>query len=166
MRRAAAGPPQLFEWMSRRKNGELFWVEVNLKRAVIGGETRLLAIVREITERKRTEQEIRRTKGQLEEAQQIAGIGNWEWDVAANTVTWSDEVYRIFNVPRGEFKGTYEAFMELVHPEDRAGIEKSLAEAANERKETTFNEYRIIRPDGTIRTIYTRLRLEYNSAGA
>jgi PAS domain S-box-containing protein len=165
IRRAAEGPPQLFEWLSRRKNGQLFWVEVNLKRAVIGGETRLLAIVREITERKKIEQEVKKITAQLEEAQQIAGIGSWESDMRTNKLTWSDEVYRIFNIPRNEFKGTFEAFLELVHPEDRAGIEQSFKEAENERKETAANEYRIIRPDGAVRIIHTRLRFEYDGDG-
>ena len=166
LRRAAEGPPQIFEWLSQKKNGELFWVEVNLKRAVIGGQTRLLAIVRDINERKRIEEEVKRTKEQLEEAQQIAGFGNWEWDVRTNRLTWSDEVYRIFDIPPDRFKDTFEAVMDMVHPADRAGIEQALAEAANQRKETALNEYRIIRPDDSIRIIQTRLRLEYDSAGA
>jgi PAS domain S-box-containing protein len=55
---AAGGTPQLFEWRARDRAGRLFWVEVNLKRVVIGGHDRLLAIVRDIAERKRAEQEI------------------------------------------------------------------------------------------------------------
>jgi PAS domain S-box-containing protein len=62
IRRAAEGPPQLFQWLSRRKNGELFWVETNLRQAVIGGETRLLAIVRDISERKKAEEELRQSE--------------------------------------------------------------------------------------------------------
>jgi PAS domain S-box-containing protein len=62
IRRAAEGPPQLFEWLSKRKDGELFWVETNLRKAVIGGETRLLAIVRDISERKKAEEEVRQSE--------------------------------------------------------------------------------------------------------
>jgi PAS domain S-box-containing protein len=62
IRRAAEGPPQLFEWLSMKKNGELFWIETNLRKAVIGGETRLLAIVRDISERKKAEEELRRSE--------------------------------------------------------------------------------------------------------
>ncbi|MCX5685867.1 MAG: PAS domain S-box protein [Candidatus Omnitrophica bacterium] len=59
IRKAAEGEPQLFEWVSKDKAGRLFWVEVNLKRAVIGGKYRLLAIVRDIDERKQTEDRLR-----------------------------------------------------------------------------------------------------------
>lgn len=55
---AAAGEPQLFEWRARHKNGHLFWVEVNMKRAVIAGEDRVIVVVRDITERKRAEEEL------------------------------------------------------------------------------------------------------------
>lgn len=54
--KAAAGEPQIFEWMAKDKAQRLFWVEINLKRAVIGGKYRILAIVRDITERKQTEE--------------------------------------------------------------------------------------------------------------
>ena len=56
---AAAGTPQLFEWLAKDRDGRLFWVEVNLKRVVIGERNRLLAIVRDISERKRADQQIR-----------------------------------------------------------------------------------------------------------
>ncbi|UCD27697.1 MAG: PAS domain S-box protein, partial [Planctomycetota bacterium] len=65
--KAAGGEPQLFEWMAKDKTGRLFWVEVSLKRAVIGGTARLLAIVRDVTERKQAEEEIRKLNEELEQ---------------------------------------------------------------------------------------------------
>lgn len=58
MRKVSEGEPQIFEWLAKHKNGKLFWVEVNLKKAVIGGEERLLAIVRDISKRKKIEREL------------------------------------------------------------------------------------------------------------
>ena len=66
IRQAAAGEPQLFEWLCKDKNGRLFWVEVSLKRAVIGGQERVLAIVRDNTARKQAEEEINTTVAFLE----------------------------------------------------------------------------------------------------
>ena len=59
VREAVAGTPQLFEWLAKDRAGRLFWVEVNLRRVIIGGHDRLLAIVRDVTERKRAELQIR-----------------------------------------------------------------------------------------------------------
>ena len=66
IRQAAAGEPQLFEWLCKDKNGRLFWVEVSLNRAVIGGQERVLAIVRDNTARKQAEEEINTTVAFLE----------------------------------------------------------------------------------------------------
>lgn len=60
VRKAMQGEPQIFEWKARDKNGRIFWVEVNLKRAIIGGQNRVLAVVRDITDRKQTEEALRR----------------------------------------------------------------------------------------------------------
>jgi PAS domain S-box-containing protein len=65
VREAVAGTPQLFEWLAKHRDGRLFWVEVNLKRVVIGAHDRLLAIVRDISERKRAEQQIQESHESL-----------------------------------------------------------------------------------------------------
>jgi len=60
VRRAMQGEPQIFEWKAKDKNGRIFWVEVNLKKAIIGGQDRVLAVVRDITDRKQTEEALQR----------------------------------------------------------------------------------------------------------
>jgi PAS domain S-box-containing protein len=67
MKKASEGEPQLFEWRAKDRKGRLFWVEVNMRRAVIGGLDRLLVVVRDITERKRAEEEIQRLNAELEQ---------------------------------------------------------------------------------------------------
>ncbi len=75
LRKAAEGTPQLFEWFSRDKAGRAFWVELNLKSAIIGGNNRLLAVVRDITERKQLEE-------QLRQAQKMEAVGRLAGGVA------------------------------------------------------------------------------------
>ena len=65
LKKTVDGEPQLFEWLAKDKAGRLFWVEVNIKRATIGGAERLIAIVRDITRRKRVEGDLRRSEGEL-----------------------------------------------------------------------------------------------------
>jgi len=67
IKKAAAGEPQVFEWMGKHKSGRLFWEEVNMRSAVIGGRERLLVVARDITGRKQAEKELAKYKDHLEE---------------------------------------------------------------------------------------------------
>jgi PAS domain S-box-containing protein len=96
--------------------------------------------------RQRTEQ-LRRAGDLLAQAQQIAHIGSWEWDVRADAVMWSDELFRIYGVEPGDFEATYEGFLRLVHPEDRERARAVVSGALRDRTAFEF-DHRIIRPDG------------------
>lgn len=84
----------------------------------------------------------------LAEAQQIAHIGNWEWDVIKNVLYWSDEVYRIFDLPKQEFGATYEAFLDSVHPADRWLVKEAVHNALYESKPYSI-EHRILRNEAS-----------------
>jgi diguanylate cyclase (GGDEF)-like protein/PAS domain S-box-containing protein len=91
----------------------------------------------------------------LAEAQRLAQIGSWTWDVGADRLRWSDELYRIFGLDRDEFGASYESYLACVHPEDRALVEREVRAAAEQATSFRF-EHRIVRPDGEVRTIDSR----------
>ena len=78
--------------------------------------------VHDVTEHRQAEAALRQSEANLRRAQEIAHIGSWHLDVARNQLTWSDEVCRIFNVPRGA-PLTYESFLAAIHPEDKESVE-------------------------------------------
>lgn len=82
----------------------------------------LNVVVEEVTERKRAEEILRQSQIDLDRAQGVGQIGSWRMDVHRNVLTWSDETYRIFGVPKGT-PMSYEAFLEIVHPDDRQYVE-------------------------------------------
>ena len=84
------------------------------------------ALLAEIEERKAAVDALRRVRDSLAEAQRIAHIGNWDWDIVDNKLYWSDEIYRIFGLKPQEFGATYEAFLRSVHPEDREQVERAV----------------------------------------
>ncbi len=133
MKKAVAGEPQLFEWHAKNKSGRTFWVEVNLKCVTIGGHDRLLATVRDISDRKQSVIALRESEAFLSKAQQIAHIGHWKLDPKTHQVTGSDELFRIFGLNRDET--TLEAFVGVVHPEDRendvAAIRRGIEQGEN-----------------------------------
>lgn len=100
----------------------------------------------------------------LAEAQRIAHIGSWERDVATGVLRWSDESHRIMGIAPGTFPGTIEAFLAFVHPDDRTRAAPSPADLA--ARDPAPVEYRIIRPDGTVRHLYEEAAVIRDPTGA
>lgn len=111
-----------------------------------------LGIHRDITSRRQEEAALRESEGRLRAAQRIARLGSWELDLRTGALTWSDEVRRIFRVPTESFEPTYDAFLALVHPEDRETIHVATRRAALERAPCRI-DHRIIWPTGEQRYV-------------
>jgi len=105
-----------------------------------------------------------RSEARLAEAQQIAHLGNWEWDIVGNELYWSDEIYRIFGLLPQEFGATYEAFLNCVHPGDREFVKKSVNEALNDKKSYDI-DHRILLKDTTIRIVHEKAVVIYDDTG-
>ncbi|GAB4333421.1 MAG: hypothetical protein Kow0010_19810 [Dehalococcoidia bacterium] len=120
---------------------------------------------RDVTEARRTAEALARSEESLRQAQQIARIGNWDWDMVHNTLTWSDEIYRIFGLPPGEWGATYEAFLERVHPDDRALVEHAVQAAIEDRAPYSVH-HRIIRFDnGETRIVHELGEVTFDQDG-
>ena len=120
-----------------------------------GKAVRMRGVALEITERKRAEEEIARREAQLAEAQRIARLGSYEWDLRANTVRRSEELYRIFGLLPQEFEPTYEGYLARVHPEDRSTTKEMIDRSFPDGQPFDFEE-RIVRPDGSIRMLHSQ----------
>ena len=97
-------------------------------------------------------------------AQQIAHMGNWDWDIVRGTLSWSDEVYRIFGIESAKFMATYEAFLDIVHPNDRDGIAQAVSDALYRGKPYAI-DHRITLADGSERIVHERGEVQYDEAG-
>jgi PAS domain S-box-containing protein len=100
-------------------------------------------------------EEARRAHGRLAEAQEVAHVGSWEWNIAANEIWWSEELFKIYGVSPATFGASYEGFLRLVHADDRDTVDRIVRNAL-ERRETFSFEHRIVRPDGSTRHLYAR----------
>ena len=100
----------------------------------------------------------------LTEAQRIAHLGNWEWDVVNNTVTWSDETYRIFGLAPQQSVATFETYIQAVHPDDRQYVENNIRESQELARPYSM-EHRILLPDGTVRYVHERIEAVRNDEG-
>jgi len=107
---------------------------------------------KEIAERKRAEEKLRRSKAFLTEGQRISHTGSWSWDVSSGKVAWSEEHFRIFGFDPEKTEPSLQLFLETVHPEDRSFIEQGLEEAT--RNKNGFDmEFRIALADGSIKHV-------------
>jgi PAS domain S-box-containing protein len=112
----------------------------------------LLVVGATLAEREAATRALAQTASRLTEAQALAHIGSWVWDVRKDVVTWSDELYRIFGVEHGSGPLTYETYLGLVHPDDRGFTEGLVRQAAVDGKPFAM-EYRIVRPGGDERIV-------------
>ena len=87
--------------------------------------------------------ELAASEDRLKRSQEIAHLGSWELDLVNNCLSWSDEAYRIFGLKPQEFPATYEAFLEAVHPDDRAAVDDAYSGSVSEGRDTYEIEHRL-----------------------
>ncbi len=110
-------------------------------------------IYTDITEKHLAEEKLRKSEASLSLAQRIAHLGSWDLDIINNILTWSNEVYRMFDLTPQEFAATHEAFMERVHPDDRE-IVQAAVDKAWEDKGLYSIDHRIILKDDSERFVH------------
>jgi len=118
----------------------------------------------EIEERKQAEHALRDSEASLANAQRLARLGNWDWDIVDNELRWSEEIYRIFGLNSEKFGATYDAFLNSVHPDDRELVEKSVDDALN--KKTPYGiDHRIVQPNGSELIVHEQAEVFFDDTG-
>jgi len=158
---ALGGPSIRFEQFSEPLKR---WYEVTVFSDQHGFFTTLF---RDVTEHRHLQEVLRASELLLARSQEIAHVGSWSLDLTANHLTWSDETYRIFGLTPQEFDASYEAFLEAVHPEDRAAVNDAYTTSIREGRDSYEIEHRVVRRDtGETRYVYEKCVHERNEAGA
>ena len=116
-----------------------------------------------LAEREEAVRDRERAGRALAEAQEVARIGSWEWDIAANDVMWSDELYRLYGLDPGG-PVTYEAYVERIHPADRELVRETVAQARATGEPFAY-DHRILGTDGGVRWVHGRGRVVVDASG-
>ncbi|HUT63258.1 MAG TPA: PAS domain S-box protein, partial [Anaerolineae bacterium] len=141
------------EFTALKKDGTIIPVLIYTNSIIHGTKVRgFRGFILDISGQKNIEEHLRASEKRLINAQRIAHLGHWDWNIKTNSLFWSDEVYYIFGVSPQKFEPGYEKFLQFVHPDDRAMVEKSVYDALYTNKEYNVI-HRIFRPDGEERTV-------------
>ena len=175
------------ELMMQKKNGKPIWISLSVKPILDknGNVIESRSMVSDITEHKKADQKVKRTvedlqhsneeqkkakeelqknKISLENAQRIARVGNWDWNIVTNELYWSDEIYRIFGLKPIEFGATYESFIKTVHPDDREFVQISVDEALHENKPYSI-DHSIVLSNGAVRIVHEEAEVSFDETG-
>lgn len=95
---------------------------------------------------------LRRSERKLAQARSLAELGVWEWDLATQRLTWSDEVFHIVGIAPGSIEPTYEAYERMLYPDDRALLTEAVTRAVEQQAGYDL-EHRVVRPDGEVRSV-------------
>jgi PAS domain S-box-containing protein len=165
MERALAGETQRFDRAIPTPSGELRYTQATyVPDEVDGTVCGFFVLVTDITERRRAEQEVERSRARLAEAEHVARLGSWEWDIPSNRVVWSDGLCEIYGVGPDESERRYEPGSERVFAEDRDRLDAEVRRALQDCAPLDV-EYRIVRPDGRIRQVQGRAEVIADEEG-
>jgi PAS domain S-box-containing protein len=157
------------DFVNRYATREGGWRSIEWQATAIVEEGLIYAVARDVTHREASEDALRareretrqaceelieRQRRQLVAVQTVGRFGSWEWDIAAGTIEWSEELCRIYGVQAG-CQRSFEEFLALVHPDDRAQMRKTVQTACETHRPYSL-EHRIVRSDGAIRVLRAR----------
>jgi len=112
-----------------------------------------IAMGQDITERKQAEELLQKSQFNLNNAQHMSHIGSWEWDMIANTINFSDELFLIFGLSSETSTINADLLLEFIHPDDKAFYLSNLENSSSAGESVPF-EYRIVRRDGEVRNLF------------
>ncbi len=159
---ALAGEKQSFEYLYRDHWFAVFIDPLfDKKKHVIG----CVGAAFDITDKRAAADHLARSERRFGEAQRVAHVGSFEWDIRANLVSWSDELHRIYGLEPGQFEGTFDAFLKRVHPDEVESTRKVVFDAYRKRAPFVY-DHRIVRADGSIRILHTVGDVVKNEQGA
>ena len=148
----------------KRRDGSTFPVEISLSPLETDGGRLTIASIRDVTEQRSSARVLAERSRQLAEAQRLARVGGWEWNLETNQGLWSDELWRIFGFDPSDGHPDPETLVRAIHPDDQIRMRHGFG-IALQSKAGLAEEFRVIRSDGRLSYLKVRAELKYNESG-
>lgn len=123
-----------------------------------------IAIIEDISERKLAEDQTNKLLANLQQAEKIAKIGNWHLDLCCNQLEWSDEIFNIFELNKDSFNPTYEAFLNVIHPDDRAKVADAYENSLRTKQKYEIT-HRLQMIDGRVKYVSEQCEIKFDDTG-
>lgn len=166
LREAAERGSVTVEGWRVRKNGERFRALAVLTalHSDDGTLTGFGKVTRDVTESHLANEALRMRERQLADAQDVAGLGSWVWEVDSDRVTWTEKLFEMYGLDPSVFDASFAGYLARVHPDDRERV-KGIVEGAYRNGGAFDFEERIVRPDGNVRVLRSRGRAMQDDSG-
>lgn len=164
--RAAKGEVVRGDYVVRVAEGEYLTVDA-IHGPLRDREGRVVEVIGsavDVTERVRAEHASQQVREQLEQAQRIANIGSWEWDFRTSKLSWSDHCFRLVGLEPGAVAPTLEAFLSIVHSDDRARLRDTIRDGVEEGRSCDY-DHRVVWPNGDVRVLHQLGEVKHDAKG-
>jgi len=161
-----ANIPFFAEYRFQDATGKITWVlgQAQNEYDEHGNTIGYVGTITDISKRIEAEEAIQLSTSRMNEAQRMAKIGSWELNIITGELWWSDEVFRIFAINADQFEASYDAFLNAIHPEDRAEVDRAYIDAIDNKTPYDIN-HRLLMPDASVKYIHEHCETFYNDQG-
>ncbi len=146
------GKAQTFEWVHSTLAGKPFYTQVKLNLLPLEDKVYIQAVIRDIDEEKKNRIKLEESEESLREAQRIARLGDWSWDLSSGTIRWSEEFFHILGLEPSRDVPSLRLLLRYIHPEDRKRVIHKIVNATRKCRKCE-DQFRLLLPDGSTKYI-------------
>lgn len=160
----ANGYEKSYEAFGKRKNGELFPMQLEARNIPYKGKIVRVVEFRDITEKKQAEEQLNQASTRLALATRAGRVGVWDWSIATNTILFDDQMLELYGLKWKDYEINYDTWRSAIHPEDKNRVDLEMQMAIQGKKEFD-TEFRVVWPDDSIHTIRALATVQWGDSG-
>ncbi len=158
------GKSLVFESSINISGGDAFLAEIRASHLAFEGNTYVMAVISNITDRRRNEAFLRKSEERFQSSLAFANIGTWDWEISTGSFYWSDKIAPLLGYEKGSLEASYENFLAAVHPGDRERVQRAITDCI-ERGVAYNIEHRVVWPDETVHWLHERGDVKRDTEG-